>query len=414
SQKNASRNLMDSEIREGELKVCSDKGCDKDKEVDENADKGRNNNVDNMKFGSVNEDMLTRNKGSNNLKLPTVSNINLTPSANSKMSYASVANKLESLIDNKLMTVPTDIDEFGNEFVVFDEELINDGSRRWQLTLCGFFVGFKMRINELRYNVRRMWSRYGLKEVIENDCCMVFFKFHHEEGMNYVVDNGPWMILQPPLEALTVKGISAIASRIGKPLIMDLRTASMCNQSVGRIGYARVLIEVLAKKGLPHKIDLVYKNAAKEIIGQKTVKVIYDWAPCVCSECGVFGHNVKMCHKSTDAVNEDQPNVACKVQKGKQPHDEFTEVVNKKIGKQNNNKSKNNQAQQCEKENNATQEGIKKVSDDIPKKGNLDGEGELYEVEDTIVEMEDVYSMNDGMARDMNEGDLKGMDENVL
>ncbi|GJY81494.1 hypothetical protein Tco_0494245, partial [Tanacetum coccineum] len=29
---------------------------------------------------------------------------------------------------------------------------------------------------------------------------------------------------------------------------------------------------------------------------------------------------------------------------------------------------------------------------------NLDGEGELYEVEDTIVEMEDVYSMNDGMA----------------
>ncbi|GJX32671.1 hypothetical protein Tco_0242526 [Tanacetum coccineum] len=80
SQKNASRNLMDSEIREGELKACSDKGCDKDKEVDENADKGRNNNVDNMKFGSVNEDMLTRNKGSNNLKLPTSMHVLNDPS----------------------------------------------------------------------------------------------------------------------------------------------------------------------------------------------------------------------------------------------------------------------------------------------------------------------------------------------
>ncbi|GKF80613.1 hypothetical protein Tco_0239215 [Tanacetum coccineum] len=104
-----------------------------------------------------------------------------------------------------------------------------------------------------------MWSRYGLTE-----------------------------ILQPPLEALTVKGISAIASRIGKPLIMDLRTASMCNQSVGRIGYARVLIEVLAKKGLPHKIDLVYKNAAKEIIGQKTVGSIFlNETLIYCQLCGI-------------------------------------------------------------------------------------------------------------------------------
>nr|GFB33155.1 hypothetical protein [Tanacetum cinerariifolium] len=282
-----------------------------------------------------------------------------TPSANFKTSYDNVANKLESLIDNQLMTVPTDIDEFGNELVVFDEELINDGSRRWKLTLCGFFVGFKMRINELRFN------------------------------------------------------------------------------GVGRIRYARVLIEVPAKKGLPDKIDIVYKNDAKEIIGQKTVKVIYDWAPCVCSKCEVFVHNVKMCHKSTDAVNEDQPNVACKVQRGKQQHNEFTEVVNKKIGKQNNNKRSNSDVT---KENIATQEGIKKVSDDTPKKGkgkndkleslvvqkenrsankysvleNLEDEGEFYEVEDTTVEMEDVYSMNDGMARDMNEGDLKGMIEHVL
>ncbi|GKD38783.1 zinc knuckle CX2CX4HX4C containing protein, partial [Tanacetum coccineum] len=73
----------------------------------------------------------------------------------------------------------------------------------------------------------------------------------------------------------------------------------MCTQNVGRIGYARVLIEVQAKKGLPDKIDILYKNTAKEVIRQKTIKFVYDWAPCVCSECGVFGHDVKMCPKST-------------------------------------------------------------------------------------------------------------------
>nr|GFA44405.1 hypothetical protein [Tanacetum cinerariifolium] len=133
--------------------------------------------------------------------------------------------------------------------------------------------------------------------------------------MNYVVDNGPWMVCNkplvvqkwdismniertepdklplwvrlcnPPLEALTVKGISALASRIGKPLIMDARTTSMCKLDVGNW----------------------------EVTGHKTVKVLYDWIPHVCSECGVFGHNVRMCPKSVEDGKINQANVASKV-----------------------------------------------------------------------------------------------------
>ncbi|GJX22735.1 zinc knuckle CX2CX4HX4C containing protein [Tanacetum coccineum] len=373
-----------------------------------------------------------------------------------------------------------------------------------------------MRINELRYNFRRMWSRYRLKEVIENDCGMFFFKFHHEEGMNYVMDNGPWMVnnkplvvqkwdinmviaktepdklplwvrfCNPPLEALTVKGISALASRIGKPLIMDARTTSMCSQNVGRIGYARVLIEVPAKKGLPDEIDIVYKNAAKEVIGKKSVKVIYDWAPGVCSECGVFGYTVKMCPKcnvnvkSTDTVsnvNNDHPNTSCNVQMGKQQHDDFIKVVNKKFRKQNISQNKNNWAHpktvykqkkhlpnrndkkmgsnsSVIRENSVNTKGTENVinkslvrdkSRDKPVSlvvhkenrsankysvledlddeevlseddmGNVKGkQGDKGNSIDLTREVEDVYSIEDGIARNMNEGDLKGMDEDVL
>ena len=40
------------------------------------------------------------------------------------------------------------------------------------------------------------------------------------------------------------------------PLIMDAMTASICKLGVGRAGYARVLVEVQANKGLPTKIDV--------------------------------------------------------------------------------------------------------------------------------------------------------------
>ncbi|GJT58325.1 RNA-directed DNA polymerase, eukaryota, reverse transcriptase zinc-binding domain protein [Tanacetum coccineum] len=103
----------------------------------------------------------------------------------------------------------------GRNVVVFDEELVSKGSRKWELTLCGHFVGCKM------------------------EC----------EGMNQVLESGPWLVnnkplmihkwdpsisinkkepevlpcwiklLNVPLEPWTTKGISTIASGVGKPWV---------------------------------------------------------------------------------------------------------------------------------------------------------------------------------------------------
>nr|GEW55360.1 putative reverse transcriptase domain, aspartic peptidase domain protein [Tanacetum cinerariifolium] len=56
----------------------------------------------------------------------------------------------------------------GNEMVVFDEVLVADGSKRWEMNVCGYFVGYRMSVNELRYNLRKMWSRVG-KPMMVND-----------------------------------------------------------------------------------------------------------------------------------------------------------------------------------------------------------------------------------------------------
>ncbi|GJZ67570.1 zinc knuckle CX2CX4HX4C containing protein [Tanacetum coccineum] len=191
--------------------------------------------------------------------------------------------------DRKLECIPTEINENGVEVVVFDEIMVAEGIKRWDLTVFGFFVGHKMSVNELRYNLRRMWSRFGFKDIVDYNNGVYYMKFHNEEGLSNVVNSGPWMVDRKPLvvqkwsvelkldnteleriplwvrlcnipvEAWTVKGVSALASRIGKPLIMDVVTASKCKNGVGLVRFARVLIEVNAKKEMVDNIKVVYK-----------------------------------------------------------------------------------------------------------------------------------------------------------
>ncbi|GJZ96928.1 zinc knuckle CX2CX4HX4C containing protein [Tanacetum coccineum] len=64
-------------------------------------------------------------------------------------------------------------------------------------------------------------------------------RFHHERGLNYVVENGPWMVNN-------------------KPLVVQ-----------------RWDINMSIDKTEPHKLPL---------------KVKYDWTPPLCSDCGMFRH----------------------------------------------------------------------------------------------------------------------------
>nr|GEX19975.1 hypothetical protein [Tanacetum cinerariifolium] len=93
-----------------------------------------------------------------------------------------------------LFEKPTEVDGDGNEFVVFDDAINNKGCKRWDLTLCGHFVGHQMSINELRYNLQRMWGRKGFKDVVDVTNGVFFMKLFSEDGMESVVNSRPWMV----------------------------------------------------------------------------------------------------------------------------------------------------------------------------------------------------------------------------
>ncbi|GKA61125.1 RNA-directed DNA polymerase, eukaryota, reverse transcriptase zinc-binding domain protein [Tanacetum coccineum] len=146
--------------------------------------------------------------------------------------------------------IPTVVNEKGEEVVAFDEELVNEGKVRWKNTVCGYFVGCSVPVYEVKYNLRRMWGKHGLFDIVIDEEELCFVKFKNEEGMNYVINESPWMVNRKPfiVQKWDHKGISILASRLGRPIMMDQMTSDMCNRGIGRLGYARVLVEIEAAK----------------------------------------------------------------------------------------------------------------------------------------------------------------------
>ncbi|GKD32116.1 RNA-directed DNA polymerase, eukaryota, reverse transcriptase zinc-binding domain protein [Tanacetum coccineum] len=186
----------------------------------------------------------------------------------SKKSYAnSLAGGMNSN-NNDLFLIPTVMNNNGEKVVIFDEELVKEVSEKWKFIVCGYLVGYKMGINELRYNIRRMWGRYGLKVSVVDADGMCYFKFKNKEGMNSVIDQSLWLF-NIPLKAWSVKGISALTRRLGRPIKMDQMTVDMCREGSGRLGYARVLVEINVEDEFLDKIKINYVDGMMKVKSTK-------------------------------------------------------------------------------------------------------------------------------------------------
>ena len=96
-----------------------------------------------------------------------------------------------------------------------------------------------------------------------------------------------------PLEFWNPKGLSFIASLIGKPLHVDQVMETCC-----RMSYARVCIEVSADKDFIHDFDLEVDDELSGSTVSNRIHVEYQWTPLRCKKCSSFGHDCfKTVHK---------------------------------------------------------------------------------------------------------------------
>ncbi|GKD48359.1 RNA-directed DNA polymerase, eukaryota, reverse transcriptase zinc-binding domain protein, partial [Tanacetum coccineum] len=242
-------------------------------------------------------------------------------------SYAKTVEKKE--LNKNLYCIPTSKKDNGDEVVVFDEEIVEEGSKKWLNTVCGYFVGCNMSPGELRYNIRRMWSKYGLYDIISNGNSVWLFKFRNKEGMNTIVNQSPLMVNGKPL--MVQKWNPDVCVEKDKISIW----AKLYNIPLEAWSVKGILVEMDASKGFKDTIEIQYKDKSNTVIRTKFVKVEFSWKPVSCSQCKVFGHNDSKCYKNGIKKNQMGANKEAKLN---QDTEGFVEVKHRKQGMKGNTK----------------------------------------------------------------------------
>ncbi|GJY35145.1 RNA-directed DNA polymerase, eukaryota, reverse transcriptase zinc-binding domain protein, partial [Tanacetum coccineum] len=105
---------------------------------------------------------------------------------------------------------------------------------------------------------------YGLNRGFSDDEGSVFCPYFRWDHKVTIEKHAPskipvWIkLFIVPLEAWSIKGTRTLSSRLRRLRIMDQMTADMCNKGTGKLGYARVLVEIEANKGLHDSIEINY------------------------------------------------------------------------------------------------------------------------------------------------------------
>ncbi|KAG5247610.1 DUF4283 domain-containing protein [Salix suchowensis] len=158
---------------------------------------------------------------------------------------------------------------------------------KWSRSMVGFFPGFRMNFHHVNKIASRVWKSNGLESVTTTTPGFMIFRFKKKDQMLDILERGPWLfggkaiILQIsklpvwirlhglPFPLWSRKGLSLVASMVGRPL--------SCNESTfscSRLDLARVWVEIDASIPLVHKFEIVTPLSPEPL----HIEVEYEWA----------------------------------------------------------------------------------------------------------------------------------------
>nr|GEU73429.1 hypothetical protein [Tanacetum cinerariifolium] len=211
----------------------------------------------------------------------------------------------------KMVNVRTLYTPMGNGIdVVVSVDSIRAISERFANTTYGFFLGNKVAYLVVANYVRNTWGKYGLiRSMFSSSIGLFSFQFSSIDGLDAMLENGPWFIQNNPLilkkwhpnknilkedvsavpvwvklhgvpvTSFSEDGLSVIANKLGTPLMLDSYTSDMCMQSWGMSSYARVMIELQVDVELKDNIVMAMPKIIREGHYTCNVRVEYEWKP---------------------------------------------------------------------------------------------------------------------------------------
>ncbi|GJR23465.1 zinc knuckle CX2CX4HX4C containing protein [Tanacetum coccineum] len=100
-----------------------------------------------------------------------------------------------------------------------------------------------------------------------------------------------------PIQVFSEDGLSIITSQIGKPIMLDSYTSSMCIESWGTSSFARCLIEINTEDVLKESLTMGVPLIDGLGFTIETISIEYEWKPPRCDICNIFGHIHDHCPK---------------------------------------------------------------------------------------------------------------------
>ncbi|GJW53426.1 zinc knuckle CX2CX4HX4C containing protein [Tanacetum coccineum] len=234
---------------------------------------------------------------------PIIQTVNINTKSTSYVGAAGASTKDQPKINSNFRPLVTD-PVFDGVNISIPCKVAEKVSTRFEHTLYGYFIGKRMAFLVVEYYARNNWAKHGLKRIMMNNKGFFFFKFDSWASLEIVLEGGPWLIRKSSIilkkwsmdtrllkEELThipiwVKlhdvhiqvfkedGISLIATFIGKPVMLDSYTSSMCNDSQGRSSFARCLIEVSSEADLVDVVTIGIPSFTGEDFTKETIRVV--------------------------------------------------------------------------------------------------------------------------------------------
>lgn len=208
-------------------------------------------------------------------------------------------------------------------------EVLKEGNEKFKFCIEGVFSKGSKPYSMVVGAARRAWERKGMLQVFQKDSRTYLFKFTSEAEMNKVLAQGTWYIEGQPMllkawgrknkvvDSIplwvkfsripdcywTQKGLSWLASTIGRPLCADELTAK-----VEVLPFAKMCVEYNLGDDLPDKLQVQTLDPVTEELSVAEVLVEYPFKPLVCSGCRALGHKVGACpiSKRTWVLKEKQ------------------------------------------------------------------------------------------------------------
>ncbi|KAJ6287638.1 hypothetical protein OIU78_001695 [Salix suchowensis] len=191
------------------------------------------------------------------------------------------------------------------------DDMLTEHAEQWSRCMVGFFPGYRMNYHAVNKIASRVWRSHGLEDVRTTANGFIIFRFKKVDQMLELLERGPWLfggkaiILQQwhphfifdknkiskipvwvrlhglPFPLWSRKGLSLVASKVGRPLACDEATFT-CS----RLDFARVCVELDAATPFIKNFSVLTPLSQEPL----NIEVDYEWKPPRCAKCHLFGH----------------------------------------------------------------------------------------------------------------------------